>query len=94
VVNGAEAALEALAEGEAPDLVFSDIVMAGPMDGLALARRLRQERPDLPILLATGYSQAAERIVDEFPILNKPYEAAELSHAISALLARRVPARA
>jgi len=40
--------------------VFSDIVMAGPMDGLALARRLRQLRPELPILLATGYSRAAD----------------------------------
>jgi PAS domain S-box-containing protein len=94
VVSGAQAALEALADGSTPDLVFSDIVMAGPMDGLDLARQLRKERPDLPILLATGYSQAAERIVDEFPILNKPYESADLSRAISALLARRAAASA
>jgi len=37
------------------ELMFSDIVM----DGIALARVVRQRRPDLPILLAAGYSQAA-----------------------------------
>ncbi|WP_334161975.1 PAS domain S-box protein [Phenylobacterium sp.] len=89
VVNSADAALKALANGDEPDLVFSDIVMAGEMDGLALARRLRAERPDLPILLATGYSQAAEAMGDEFPILTKPYRLPELSRAVGAVLARR-----
>jgi len=89
VVNSADAALRALANGDQPDLVFSDIVMAGEMDGLALARRLRAERPDLPILLATGYSQAAEAMGDEFPILTKPYQLPELSRAVGAVLARR-----
>jgi CheY-like chemotaxis protein len=87
-VNSAQAALAALAEGAEPDLVFSDIVMAGELDGLGLARRLRSERPDLPILLATGYSQAAERMGDEFPVLTKPYSLPELSQAIAASLIR------
>ncbi|WP_374472638.1 PAS domain S-box protein [Phenylobacterium sp.] len=89
VVNSADAALRVLAAGERPDLVFSDIVMAGEMDGLALARQLRSEQPDLPILLATGYSQAAEAMGDEFPILTKPYQLPELSRAVAAVLARR-----
>ncbi|MCR5877070.1 response regulator [Phenylobacterium sp. J367] len=89
VVNSAEAALDALAAGDEPDLVFSDIVMAGDLDGLALARRLRAERPNLPILLATGYSQAAEAMGEEFPILAKPYQLPELSRAVGAALGGR-----
>jgi PAS domain S-box-containing protein len=90
VVGSAPAALAALAGPETPDLVFSDIVMAGDMDGVALARRMREEAPGVPVLLATGYSQAAEHIGAEFPILRKPYKLAELSRAVGALLA---PAR-
>jgi hypothetical protein len=40
------------------------------------------------VLLATGYSQAAERIGDEFPILRKPYKMKELGQAVTAVLAR------
>jgi hypothetical protein len=38
----------------------------------------------VPILLATGYSRAAEAIGEEFPILAKPYQVGELSNALSA----------
>jgi PAS domain S-box-containing protein len=67
------------------DLVFSDIVMPGKMDGLELARRLREMRPELPILLATGYSDAAAGVRGDFPILRKPYEIHQLSQAIAQL---------
>ncbi|THD79396.1 MAG: PAS domain S-box protein [Phenylobacterium sp.] len=87
VVNNAAAAVKAVNDGDRPDVVFSDIVMAGEMDGVDLARRLRQDAPEVPVLLATGYSQAAERIGDEFPILRKPYKMADLSRALSVLLA-------
>ena len=90
-VRVATSAAEALTvlEDQTFDLLFSDIVMAGDMDGLGLARRLRSTHPELPILLATGYSEAAERIGNEFPILPKPYQLADLSKAIGALLAER-----
>lgn len=88
LVTNAQAALRATEETGPPDLVFSDIVMAGEMDGVALARRLRELDPDLPVLLATGYSQAAERIGDEFPILRKPYKINELGQAVAATLSR------
>jgi PAS domain S-box-containing protein len=88
LVNGAAGALAAL-QDETPDLVFSDIVMAGEMDGVDLARRIRADLPGLPVMLATGYSQAAEQLGDEFPILRKPYKLAELSRAIAAQLAVR-----
>jgi CheY-like chemotaxis protein/two-component sensor histidine kinase len=83
-VADAEAALRAI-EHDGVDLVFSDIVMPGKMDGLALAHRLRQIRPDLPILLATGYSDAAANVRGDFPILRKPYEIHQLSQAIAKL---------
>ncbi|MDE2488971.1 MAG: PAS domain S-box protein [Alphaproteobacteria bacterium] len=88
VVSNAGAALAAIAEGDRPDLVFSDIVMAGEMDGVALARGLREKAPGLPVLLATGYSQAAERIGDEFPILRKPYRLEDLNQALNAAMAQ------
>ena len=67
------------------DLVLSDIVMPGKMDGLALARTLKQKHPGLPILLATGYSEAARNAAAEFPILRKPYQIHELNEALSRL---------
>ena len=67
------------------DLVFSDIVMPGELDGLGLAHHLRRTRPELPVLLATGYSNAAADVRGDFPILRKPYEIHQLSKAIASL---------
>ena len=83
-VSDAETALREV-ERDGIDLVFSDIVMPGKIDGLGLARRLKEIRPDLPILLATGYSDAAANARGNFPILRKPYEIHELSRAIAKL---------
>ncbi|WP_430420916.1 PAS domain S-box protein [Phenylobacterium sp.] len=76
-------------EADGPfDLVLSDIVMAGEVDGLEMARTIRVQSPATPVLLATGYSEAAARIGAEFPILRKPYRLADLNRAIAKLLAR------
>ena len=83
-VADAEAALREI-ESNGVDFVFSDIVMPGKMDGLTLAHHLREIRPGLPILLATGYSEVAAGVRGDFPILRKPYEIHELSEAISKL---------
>ncbi len=88
-VAGSGASALAMLEPESPiDLVFSDIVMAGEFDGLDMARKARELRPDLPVVLATGYSEAAARIGDEFPILRKPYRLADLNRAIATALGR------
>src|SRR4051812_37000082 len=68
--SDAESALREMAV-DGIDLVVSDIVMPGPMDGLALARALKRKHPGLPILLASGYSDAAQNAQAEFPILRK-----------------------
>jgi PAS domain S-box-containing protein len=86
VAISADAALRSI-EADRPDLVFSDVVMAGELDGVDLARRLREAYPGLPVLLATGYSQAVERLGDEFPLLRKPYQLPALSRSVNALLA-------
>jgi CheY-like chemotaxis protein len=52
--SNADEALSYLAAGEPVDLVFSDIHMPGTLNGLELARKLRQERPLLPIVLTSG----------------------------------------
>jgi len=83
-VPDAEAALREV-ERDGFDLVFTDIVMPGKMDGLGLARRLREIRPDLPVLLATGYSDAAANVRGDFSILRKPYEIHQLCEAIAKL---------
>jgi PAS domain S-box-containing protein len=85
-VSDAEAALREI-EREGIDLVFSDIVMPGEMDGLGLARTIKQIRPGLPVLLTSGYSDAAQNARSEFPILRKPYQIHELNQALSELVA-------
>jgi PAS domain S-box-containing protein len=81
----AETALEEI-EKNGVDLVFSDIVMPGRLDGLGLARLIKQKYPSLPILLATGYSEAARNVSSDFSILRKPYQMHELSRALAQLI--------
>jgi CheY-like chemotaxis protein len=83
-VSDAEAALKEL-DRDGIDLVFTDIVMPGKIDGLGLARAIQQKCPGLPILLATGYSEAAQNARSDFSILRKPYRLHELSRALSEL---------
>jgi len=86
VAHSADAALELLDKGETCDLVFSDIVMAGAMDGLGLARALKERLPDMPVLLATGYTNAEEAARGDFSILRKPYQLGELGAAAARLI--------
>jgi PAS domain S-box-containing protein len=85
-VSNAEEALAKI-DGDGIDLVFSDIVMPGKMDGLALAQAIREQYPRLPILLATGYSDTLRKVSLGFQILRKPYEIHELSQALAKVAA-------
>jgi two-component system NtrC family sensor kinase len=73
--------------------VLSDMVMPGEMDGLDLARRLRERRADVPVILMTGYSAAAGAAAAEgFPVLRKPFTMASLAECIEEVLGRMRPA--
>jgi PAS domain S-box-containing protein len=76
-----EEALELL-EREQVDLLFSDIVMPG-MSGVELAQTVREGKPDLPVLLATGYSEEMMGgAAADFATVRKPYGADSLSAAM------------
>ncbi len=74
-VKGAQEALVFIENEPAVDLVFSDILMPGVMNGHALAQSLRERFPQLPVLLSTGYSNSAQEAVsDGFIVLQKPFD--------------------
>ena len=81
LATSGEEALE-LARANEYDIVFSDVVMPG-MGGLRLAEQLAQEKPGLPVILATGYSQEiAQSGSGGRPVILKPYRLATLSQAL------------
>ena len=67
------------------DLVLSDIVMPG-LSGIELAERIRSLHADLPIVLATGYSEQAAQSRQRLPIVLKPYSAKDLNEAMAQAL--------
>ena len=78
-------ALEILDSGRKVDLMMTDQAMPG-MTGVELAGYARKRRPDLPILLATGYADLPEGQRNDLPRLSKPYLQAALKSAINKLL--------
>ena len=72
--DSAEEALSLLADGAKFDLVFSDIVMPGTIDGVGLTREIRSRYPKLPVVLTTGYSDAAQAAPSDLRILRKPFD--------------------
>jgi two-component system NtrC family sensor kinase len=73
-------------------LVMSDIVMPGGVSGLDLARTLRDRRPELPVLLTTGYSGHTSEVVAEgFALIEKPYRRDVLAASLRSALEKRGP---
>jgi len=94
--NAADA-LRILEDGDAFDLVFSDIVMPNGMNGIHLAQEVNERYPAIGVLLTTGYSDVAVAAETRFPILRKPFELAGLQRAVGEVLGqvrRRAAARA
>jgi len=82
-VASPDAALGALANGRGVDVVLSDIMMPGGVSGLQLAREIRRRHPTLPILLTTGYVEAAAGMQDgEFGLVPKPFSLETLAAAL------------
>ncbi|MBC9033849.1 response regulator [Sphingomonas sp. JC676] len=90
-VASARAALGALADGRAVDVVFSDIMMPGGMDGVELAREIRMRHEGLPVLLTSGYAEAGRAAAQALGvrILAKPYRLDELAAALSSAGSRQ-----
>jgi nitrogen-specific signal transduction histidine kinase len=84
-IDGREA-LHKLTEGAEADILFTDVVMPGGINGWELAERARQIRPGLKVLLTSGYAleTLAERgrLPKGAVILNKPYRKAELARRL------------
>jgi DNA-binding NtrC family response regulator len=90
--NAAEA-LNRLQRGDKIDLVFSDVVMPGGMNGMALAQAIASRYPQLPLLLTSGYSDVVQTAESQFPILRKPFQLPALDKAIREALERGGAAR-
>ena len=83
-----EIALEIIAERQDFDLILSDVVMPG-MDGPAMAKELRKDLPDIPILFMSGYAEEQLRKsinIEQVHFLPKPFSVQQLGEAVSGIL--------
>jgi len=80
-VESAAAALDVIASGRHISLVFSDVVLPGQTDGLALARVVSGRYPGIPVVLTTGYTKVFDT-APEFPVLRKPYHVSTLGRVL------------
>jgi CheY-like chemotaxis protein/anti-sigma regulatory factor (Ser/Thr protein kinase) len=80
--NAQDALAELAHDAARFDVVFSDVVMPG-MNGVALAKTIRRDYPDLPVVLTSGYSSVlVESVPDGFELLHKPYSVEQLSRVL------------
>nr|WP_240481493.1 ATP-binding protein [Novosphingobium fuchskuhlense] len=89
--DGLEALGRAISAGEEFDLVVSDVVMPS-MDGPAMAREIRNLRPDLPVLFMSGYAEEQLRREIDIPgmyFLAKPFSVTQICTAVEDVLKAR-----
>jgi PAS domain S-box-containing protein len=88
-MNGRQA-LERLGEIRAADILFTDVVMPGGMNGWELAEKARRICPDLKVLLTSGYALETLAEHGRLPagamVINKPYRKAELARQLRKVL--------
>jgi CheY-like chemotaxis protein len=71
------------------DLLLTDVVMPGGITGYELVDQLRSDRPDLKVLLTSGYTELAvapHQPVGRDPLLSKPYRKLDLGRAVRSAL--------
>ncbi|MDX1575914.1 MAG: response regulator, partial [Kiloniellales bacterium] len=88
--NSGEAALEVLADGsQAVDLLITDVVMPR-LDGPSLVRRVRETRPDMPVIFISGYAEDGfrQRLGRESGIhfLPKPFTLKDLAGKVKEVM--------
>lgn len=90
--SSAREALDLLEDGLEPDILFTDIVMPGTMNGWELAEAARRIRPDLRLIFASGYAletlAGSDRVPADAILINKPYRKDELARRLKEALAR------
>ena len=91
--DGAQAALGIVDSPARIDLLFTDVIMPGGMNGKELAAEVRRRRPDLPVLFTSGFPGTAHEGGVAFDkddvLLNKPYRKQQLARAVREMLTRR-----
>jgi CheY-like chemotaxis protein len=94
-VHEAAHASEAVAVLQAPevsiDLVFSDVIMPGAMDGFALARWIRDHHPRIDVILTSGIDRSADiagMLCEAGPLMAKPYDPDGVVDRIKQLMAK------
>ena len=90
VANGPVEALEILDDQTRIDLLFTDLIMPGGMNGVMLARAAKERQPKIKVLITTGYAEASLERTDaggsEFEVINKPYKRLELARRVRRVL--------
>lgn len=90
VAHSGREALAILDGGGQVDMLFSDLIMPGGMNGVILAREARRRQPRLKVLLTTGYAESSLERTDaggrEFEVIAKPYGRMELVRRVRLVL--------
>lgn len=83
--NG-QAALDFLADGQIVDVILTDMVMPGGMNGAELVQKVRETNPEIKVIIASGYAEGGQMPANGTPWLRKPYKLDELARTLRELL--------
>jgi len=90
VASDGAAALKLLEQDAAFDLLFTDLIMPGGMNGVVLAREVKRRLPKIKVLLTTGYAEASLERTDaggsEYEVVNKPFTRQQLLRKVRLVL--------
>ena len=82
-----EAALSIIESGQTVDVLFTDIILPGELDGWRLAAMAHETKPGLPVIYVTGYNVNREAAVPGSVFLKKPYRPSAITETIRTLIA-------
>ena len=90
IVLNAREALKKFESGSTYDLLFTDLIMPGGMNGVMLAREVKRRYPKVKVLLTTGYAESSIERTDiggsEFDVVSKPCMPHDLARKVRQVL--------